>query len=446
LRFSPSLPLSPRAVAWIWRVGIAVALVAGTSGVALQASGELPAWMQDVVSASAIEAALYRLMNMPGLRILYPRPPAESQGELSNLLAKAPADAELYALRAHADGQSLDFVAAEADWKFYVAHAQDGAAADLQLADFYDRRLRPQDEIAALLVVGNAPSPPAEKYMSVQQQRSWQAFARILKVADDQALPLETKVSTYRSWIARYPAEPSIYASLIGLLIQQQKFDEAARTINDYKQSFPKDEVFPLKAAALIEYRRGSDAGALALYESSFRPLWPPELVQSYFSMLGAAHQQRQMLSEAKAKLVTNPDDLAAAARIFYYYQQEGRLDAARSTIDEYRFSKERRKAAWSAEELYTFATLLDGAAQYDEAARYYFALYSASGARESASAQAICLSIATLRLSITGPDISTESFRFGSTRSHLGRNSTRRRNEGCHISIGPRLRSCSRC
>ncbi len=118
-------------------------------------------------------------------------------------------------------------------------------------------------------------------------------FQRILKVANDQALPLEIQVSTYRAWIARYPEEPSIYASLVNLLIERRQFDEASDEIADYKRAFPRDDVFPLKAAALIEYRRGSAVQAVALYESSFRPLWPPELVQSYFAMLSAAHQQR---------------------------------------------------------------------------------------------------------------------------------------------------------
>jgi hypothetical protein len=371
--------MSLRPTTWKWRAGIAAILLAGLGGV-LKASGELPGWVQEVVGESAIESALYRLMAMPGLDILYPRPTAEARGQLSNLLVRAPADVELYSLRAHAEEQSLDFVAAESDWKSYVAHAQDTAVANLQLADFYERRLRSQDEIAALLLVGNAASPLAEKYLPIQQQRSWRAFARILRVVDDQALPPGVKVSTYRSWIARYPAEPSTYASLVSLLIDQQNFHEATLAIGEYRRAFPGDQVFPLKAAALIEYRRGSATQALAVYEHNFKPLWPSELVQSYFAMLSAAHRQRQMLSEARAKLIASPDDLSSAALIFYYYQQEGRLDAARNAVEEYRTSKDRRKAPWSAEELYTFATLLDGAAQYDEAARYYFALYSAAG------------------------------------------------------------------
>jgi tetratricopeptide (TPR) repeat protein len=370
--------------------------------------------VREVVGASAIESALYRLMEIPEAKILYPRPPAESRAELSNLLAKTPSDAELYALRARADEQALDFPAAEADWKLAIAHSpQDDpnapAAAKLDLADFYQRRLQPQQEIAALLDVGAAPSSASERFVPAPQQRSWLAFARILKVADDRALPLETRVAAYRAWIARYPEEPSLYASLVNLLVDRQRYDEARGVIAEYKRAFPRDEAFPLKAAALVEYRGGSPAKAVALYESSFRPLWPADLVQSYFAILAAARQQRRMLSDARARLVADPDDFASAAKIFYYYQQQGRLDAARQAIDEYRYGKDRRKAKWTAEELYTFAALLDRADQYDEAARYYFALYGAEGdgpfdAAAGGSPQQIALS-AMVRILLAAPD-----------------------------------------
>jgi hypothetical protein len=374
-------------------------------GAAFCARGELPAWMRDVVASSAIESALYRLMELPGLSVLYPRPPAEARGELSTLVAKTPADTELYALRARADEQSLDFTAAQSDWKLYVAHSQDTSIANLQLAGFYGRRLQTQDEIATLLLVASAPSPVAEKFTPVEHQRSWRAFERILKVADDQALPLEAKVSTYRAWIARYPAEPSVYAALVSLLIQRQRFDEASAEVAAYKRVFPRDDVFPLKAAALIEDRRGSPAQALALYDGSFQPLWPADLVQSYFSMLSVAHEQRRMLADARARLLANPDDLAAAARIFYYYQQQGRMDAARRAIDEYRFSKDARKAAWTAEELYTFAKLLDNANQDDEAARYYFALYSTPGSLPGGQSPRKLALAGIVRILLTAPD-----------------------------------------
>jgi cellulose synthase operon protein C len=369
LRSSPSARVRASVV-----VAIATGLVVAT------AHADLPAWMQQVVGASSIEAALYRTMQLPGAGTLYPRPPAEARAELTALVTKSPADANLYALRAHADEQSLDFVSAEADWKSYVSHAQDAALAQLELADYYERRLQPQQEIMALTVVAAAPSPATKRFTPVEQQRSWKAYGRILKLTADQALPPETTFTTYNAWITRYPTEPSVRAALVNTLIHQQRFDEATAAIAAYKTVFPQDAVFPVKAAALVAYRSGSPAKALTLYDASFQPLWPAELVQSYFGMLAAQHQQRTMLTAARVRLAQNPDDLGSAARIFFYFQQQGNLAAASRAFEEYRLSKEQRKASWSADELYTIATLLNGVGFYEQTARYDYALYNTSG------------------------------------------------------------------
>ena len=385
---------------------LATAAAAILTTSAVQAHADLPAWMQQVVGASSIESAIYRLMDLPGLRTLYPRPPAETRTELSSLVAKTPADPELYALRARADEQSLDFTAAESDWKAYAAHAKDVPAAQLDLADFYHRRLQPQQEIAVLTAAAAAPSPATEKFISVEKQRSWKAYDRILKLAGDQALAPEVTLATYAAWTNRYPAEPSVRAALINTLIHQQRFDQAIAAIADYKSAFPQDAVFPVKASALVEYRRGSPQKALALYDASFQPLWPAELVQSYFVMLAAQHQQRAMLATARAQLVRNPDDLASATRIFYYFQQQGNLAAAARAFDEYRLSKESRKAAWTPDELYAIATLLNGVGLYEQAVRYDFALYNTPGKLTSTqqSPQEIALSNIILLL-LTAPE-----------------------------------------
>jgi len=413
LKSSPSSSAPLASIKWVLHVGtfrrglfLATAAAAILIASAVQAHADLPAWMQQVVSASSIESALYRLMDIPGLGTLYPRPPAEARTELSSLVAKNPADPELYALRAQTDEQALEFTAAEADWKAYAARAKDTSAAQLDLADFYHRRLQPQQEIATLTAVAAAPSPATERFTPVEKQRSWQAYDRILMLANDQALPPEVTLTTYSAWIHRYPAEPSVRAALINTLIHQQRFDQAIAAIADYKSAFPQDAIFPVKASALVEYRRGSPQKALALYDANFQPLWPAELVQSYFGMLAAQHQERAMLAAARAQLARNPDDLAAAARIFYYFQQQGNLAAAARAFDEYRLSKESRKAVWTPDELYTIATLLNDVGLYEQTARYDFALYNTPGKLTSTpqSPQETALS-SIVRILLTAPE-----------------------------------------
>jgi hypothetical protein len=122
-------------------------LLPASFAVLLAARAELPKWMQFAVAGSDIENALYRAMDAAGVKVQYPRPPVEAQAELSTLVKQSPQKADLYALRARADEQALDFTSAEADWKQFAAHASDATGAKLELADFYHRRLRWRDEM-----------------------------------------------------------------------------------------------------------------------------------------------------------------------------------------------------------------------------------------------------------------------------------------------------------
>ena len=99
------------------RVAYAAVALGALCAMSFCARAELAPWLRSVVSGSAIEAALYRAMDLPGVKTLYPRPPAEARGELNSLLKGKSDAAQLYALRAHSEEQALDFSAAEQDWK-----------------------------------------------------------------------------------------------------------------------------------------------------------------------------------------------------------------------------------------------------------------------------------------------------------------------------------------
>ena len=349
---------------------------------ALAARAELEPWLQSAVAGSAIEAALYRAMDLPGLRTLYPRPPAEARTQLDALVAAKP-EAELFALRAHIDEQSLDFTAADHDWQAFVAHSQNKASANLELADFYHRRNLAPQEIAALEAAATPPSTPAETFLPADQQPAWLAFPRALAIAHDQALGDDATLAIYQSWLARYPAEPSVRANLIATLLQMRRFDDARRAIEAYKSAFPQDPVLPLKAAALLAFDQATpDATtrALTLFDQSWQPLWPSDLVATYFQLLSATHTQHAFLAATRVRLQQNPDDLIAATKLFACYQQLGRTDAALNSLTQYGASKDARHTTWSADELYTFATLLNRAGDYPAAARFYFALAATPG------------------------------------------------------------------
>ena len=356
-------------------------LLAGTVivslAVTLAARGELPSWIRNIEANSAVEAAFFRMMSLPGAAVAFRRPPSETRPALAELIKAQPHNAELYSLRALEDEQQLDPAAAEADWKAYVENSSDKLNAQLALADFYHRRVRPADEIKILSLVATAPSIASEKLTPPAQQRSWQAFERIFGVIQNQGFPKEVSIVQYRAWIARYPKEESLYGRFLEFLVAQKEYAAAGQLINDYRKQFPDDQIFPVRAKAMVEYRQGSVREGLAVYEQSFQPLWDPQLVKSYFDLLRGTQNLRKFRDDAHAALAANPQDLNATSRIFYYYQQQGKTEVAQQAIADFRAHKDAAKSPWTSQELYICARLLDDIHSYPESARYYFALYN---------------------------------------------------------------------
>src|SRR5580704_15894540 len=245
------------------------------------ASGALPVWIRNIEGRTELEAAFFRLMALPGGEVAFRRPPSETRPALGDLLKKQPGNAELYSLRALEDEQQLDFTAAEGDWKIFAEKAADKYAAQLSLADFYNRRLLPLDEIRVLSVIAGAPPDLSEKPTPPSEQRSWRAFERIFGVIRAQGLPAEVSVAQYRSWLMRYPEEPSLYPRFLEYLMSIKDFSAAKQIIAQYHEKFPADEILPVKARALVEYRQGSLQQGLAVYEKGFQPLGAPELIKS---------------------------------------------------------------------------------------------------------------------------------------------------------------------
>jgi tetratricopeptide (TPR) repeat protein/Flp pilus assembly protein TadD len=357
-------------------------LLLGCFAAALTAArAAMPEWAQNIEFHSLVEAAIFRSVSLPGGPVTIKRPPAETVPALADLMKQHPRQSDLYSLKALEEEQKLDFTAAEADWKLYLQNAADKFSAQMALADFYHRRHRPQDEINALSQAARMASPAAEKLTAASEQRSWQAFERIFRVMEAQVMPVSLGTEQFNAWIARYPGEQSLYSRYFEYLLRYKDFKAANDLIAKYTGKFPGDEVFPTRARALLAYKQGSVREGLAIYEKNFQPLWPPELVKNYFDLLRETRSLRSFLDQQHAALGRNPDDLNAAARIFYYYQQQGDLAAAQQALTGYRVKKDARKAAWTPQELYTFARLLDAVHLYPEAARYYFALYNAPGA-----------------------------------------------------------------
>ncbi|MEX2301625.1 MAG: hypothetical protein WD733_11845 [Bryobacterales bacterium] len=354
------------------------------------AQARLPEWVRYIEGASPLRDAFFRLVSMPGGAVRAERPPQETRVALTEQIRLEPDDAQLYALRAHEAERQLDFGASESDWQEYAARIDDPVEGQLALADFYHRRLRPADEVDALLAVGRSPASESDRLLPPQQQRSWQAFERSLELIEAQALPAELAIRQYRAWRARYPEQYTLPQLQFEFLIRKRRLDDAQQLLTEYQEQFPYDPVFRLKARAEILRRQGSADQALALYDEAFEPLWPPGLLQEYFSLIDQTKRLRSHLDRARGRLAENPDDLQAAGWVFHYYQRQGNLPAAQAVLGDFRQSKESRQAAWSAVELQTLAQLYRGLNNHNETARYYYALYNLSAADAAAREQAL--------------------------------------------------------
>jgi cellulose synthase operon protein C len=361
----------------------AIGLFVVSAGWMVSARGALPSWIRNIEAGTAIESAFFRAMSLPGGPVLFRRPPSETRPALGELIKSEPKNADLYSLRALEDEQQLDFSAAETDWKMYAENAS-SQTAQLALADFYHRRVRPLDEIKALSVIANAGPQASEELAVPAEQESWRAFERIFSIIRNQGLGKEFSAAQYRAWLARYPQERSLYPRYLDFLISQKDYAGANQVVSDYRKQFPEDDIFPVKAKAMVEYRQGSLQQGLAVYEQTFQPLWAPELVKSYFDLLSQTQSLRKFADQAHAALAANPEDLNAMARLFYYYQQQGKLDAAQQTIAAFRLHKEAAKSEWTGQQLYVCARLLEDIHAYPESARYYFALYNSKGMNDA--------------------------------------------------------------
>ena len=382
---------------------------------AIAAWASMPYWMQGVAARSSVEAAIFRTVSILGDQVTIHRPPSETVPALSELIKSQPHPEELYSLRAMEEEQALDFKAAEADWKLYLQNSSDKPDAQLDLADFYHRRHRPLDEVDALSTLGRMPPVASERFSALADQQSWKAFERIFQVIRAQALDKTVSIEQYKAWIQRYPREQAVYSRYFEFLLAQKNFVAAGQLVAAYQRSFPEDQVFLTKARALLAYKRGAIEQGLAVYDHNFQPLWPDELIKNYFDLLSETQTLRSFLQRAQEALEQNPDDLNAVSRIFHYYCHAGNVEAAEQALTDYRLKKESRNASWRAQELYTFARLLENAHRYPEAARYYFALYN-SGDRKAAE-QAL-VGLANIML-----DAPQEQIRFGAADLSIYRN-----------------------
>jgi tetratricopeptide (TPR) repeat protein len=355
---------------------------------------------ENAIAASSLEQALYRLMALPAGSILTRRAPVESRTELDSLIKQATTNAELFSVRAQEEERQLDFKAAEQDWKQAAELSKNKRTALLSLADFYARRLQPQQEVQVLL-----------------RTASKDTIRRALQVASDSQLAPQTRTVIYEAWIKRYPKDAEPLREYFRALLEAKRIPEARNVAARIRSTFPKELSLGLETDAQLARAENGDRAALDVYSKQFSPLWPGELRTSYFTLLSDSHQLRVFLADARSQAVANPSAIEPALRAFFYYEQQGKRDLANQQLLELESRRNASKTAWTAGELKTVGSLFTRVANYDEAAHAYYALYILSGVSDADKSLALA-SLVDLLL-----DVPEQSLQFGARDLSIYRN-----------------------
>ncbi|BDC52224.1 hypothetical protein F183_A45390 [Bryobacterales bacterium F-183] len=309
------------------------------------ARANLSRFLQDIEASSKFDAVFFESVALPSGSVAARRAPAEARVELGKLIAAAPAEAQLYSLRALEAERQLDFTAAEADWKKYV----ELTGRHIDLADYYHRRLQPTQELEAL----TAAATP-------------EAFARSIALIDAQAMDKALAARQYRAWVAKFPKDQALYEKALAYLNNQARTPALAREVVAlYRQNFPDDRAFSTRAAADIEFAQGNATNAARIWDEAFDPLWPDETIARFFEVVG----DRQLLAKLR-----NPSDLQTAAKLFHLQNRLNNPIAAKNALLEVR----NKTKTFTATEWRTLGRLFEKAQMPAEAARAYESLYLA--------------------------------------------------------------------
>ena len=341
----------------------------------------LTTWAQNVAAGTGIEAALFRLMDVPGGAVQGRRTPAESRQALGVLLDKNAQNSSLYAMRAREDERAMDYKGAEVDWRRSAELAGDPVAGMLALANYYRRRNEPQLQVNTLLVAAKMPVSAEERLDDVSKTRSWTAFQSALAVVKNDKLPATVEDDIYETWLTRWPArQQSIYLDYFSALVARHDLTAARAVLDRFRSKYPEAQAETLSAEASLE---DTPEAKLELYARQFTPAWPEELLSQYYALLQRSNRTRTFLADAEATQRTQPDDINAALRLEFYYEQSGQQDRADVSLVQFVHRHEAANAAWTLSDLRMLGKIFARLHDYDSEAKSWYTLYGLKFAAE---------------------------------------------------------------
>jgi tetratricopeptide (TPR) repeat protein len=310
------------------------------------------------------------------------RAPAESRQTLGGLIDKDARNSGLYAMRAREDERGMDYKAAEADWRRSADLASDKTAGMLAVADYYQRRNEPRQQVDSLLAASKAPVSIEERLRDASQTRSWTAFQSALRVVKRDRLPVVAENEIYEAWLARWPERQSdLYFEYFSALIERKDKVGARAVLDRFRAKFPDEQAKILSAEASLE---DTNDAKLAVYSRQFTPAWPEELLSQYYALLQQSNQVRPFLADAEAKQKTQPHAMDAALRMEFYYEQSGQQERADIALIEFVQRHEAANAAWTAADLRVLGKIFARLHDYDSEAKSWYTLYGLKAGSEA--------------------------------------------------------------
>jgi len=348
------------------------------AGFALTLAADLPEWISTIEVRNKLEDAFYRTVTFGANAVSWRKPPKETRPALSQQIQQAPAEAQLYYLRAREAEAQLDFAAAEADWAKYVQIAPGRAEAWIEKANYHQRRVEPEKELAALLEAAKLPAAGAEIYRPVTAQQSYRTLDRAAQLVQDHLLADDRALDVLRAREARYPNETTSYARFAEWLMQRRRWNDVDAVVGRYQQKFPADETWPLQMRASVENGRNGATGAISMYDRAFRADWPDSLLSSYFRMLDEADTRRQFVAAARRQQAADASAMDPAARLFHHYRLSGDTASAQRVLHEL---NKARNGRWTPQDQLLMAGFYAAVQSPEDAARRYHAAYLSNDA-----------------------------------------------------------------
>lgn len=319
-----------------------------------------------------VRSALYSTEFFQGQTAHTPLPPADARRRLQELALSQPQNADIYKYLSEFDVQLLDFPAAETHLRQYLQNAPDKDAAYSALEAYYHSRLQFDAELKTILDRAKALRPGSDDV--ARRTGAYAHYQRALGQIKHYNLSVDP-VTVYQAIVDAYPGDRQTYLDYINY-VKDSNPQLAQAMLARLNQKFPDDADTFLRAKCSLL----NNSQAFELLDKSYQPLWDMQLVQLLDSYSVAAGRKGGYLDSLKDRLRKNPLDFDAVTRAFYSYHLAGNLNEAQQTVNDFRLLKEQDvregKSAWSAAELYTMARFSRLLLNFDDEARYHYALY----------------------------------------------------------------------